>query len=221
MTSETQKSTVGADGEFSAHVGERRSFVVHKETAAFLEQRPDVLQRTLALVNRLDAVQSFEGREEVDNDIAVEFLETRGARRMYKVTLGGVCFFLKKNPDHFDAGQSGPRELISMQQVKERLSDLPWVDIVQYRLAYKNKNTSYVVSDWNGTTRVNRFDRYLRRLTTILEKETNAEALALYSKLKERESVVKERLQDFFEVKTYNMAYDEEQDKVILFDMYI
>jgi hypothetical protein len=148
-------------------------------------------------------------------------LERVKESRVYKVkTIDGI-FFVKKEiglRDNLpiDIVTGGPHEVISSAKVKEALRDEHGVEIIDFQLGFeeKQKQVRYFVARWQKGNPI--------CLETYLDSiEDKQELQRLMFRLDNIKSVIRHKLGGAFDLRTYNMFYDKEEDKIILFDLHL
>jgi len=110
-------------------------------------------------------------------DINLNFKEINGVKitkielstiPVYKIEKNNQAFFVKINHLPNQAlGEKGFDEFKSTEQAKELIKDLPWVDVAEYQLGYKDDKYAYYVSKWNEILSSFRLDEHLDELKKI------------------------------------------------------
>ncbi len=174
---------------------------------------------TPAIINKsnreafLKLVQNLhEAGEKQDIDgLQIEVLKkTTGdnSRVYYKMTYKGKDYFVKKTASKdLDTFGGGATEVILMSQAKQVLTGQEKVKVASYELGYQDNYNAYLVSDYDSNLSIN-LKQYL--LSNPINKND------LLNRIKKIKEVL---IPYFHDVKDYNMAYDQEADTIIVFDL--
>ncbi len=129
-------------------------------------------------------------------------------------TDGQGDFFIKVNTKIPGFHELGPEELLIMQEAKNKLGEVTdfKVTVPEYVLAYKDRETSYLVA---------RYDDNLRNpVNKLLEREPEGElATVLKNRVLYLSQVNVEKGWNYDDVTSHNMAYDKDTDTLIVFDL--
>ncbi len=138
-----------------------------------------------------------------------------------KIKDGSGDFFVRVNHDVFSSDEQGADELVRLSKLKKKLESFKEfkVRVVDYALGYKDKKASYFVSKFEPLLQTTCYDLFLK-LKNGLAKPDEAKKIKIIkdkvNRLKELEVLEGWGLDDFGE---NNMAYDEENDELVLFDI--
>lgn len=143
----------------------------------------------------------------------------------YRVEINNSSFFVKKAKLPLWWGGDGFAEYQSTLEIEELCKTMPGVRVAKGSMGYyeKSSNTSYYVSRWEDSLQLN-LGRYIKNLERKLH-QTKSEGEQ--SKLVKDINILVDRVQEikntfnenFFDVRMENMAYDEETDEIVLFDI--
>ncbi len=89
------------------------------------------------------------------------------------------------------------------------------VEVVSYMFGYRNKKSSYFVSEWREELKIP-MSVYLSRLSTMDDDEAWDRFRILNKRVFELMHILEKEYADF---NHDNMAYDEKNDKIILYDL--
>lgn len=143
------------------------------------------------------------------NNITISRVKSTMMNR-YKIETRGGIFFVKKTQfPGVRVGEKGFDEFKASLEAKEKLDDLPWVEVVDSQLGYKDEVAGYFVSTWNPI-----FETTLHDYLATLDKKSEE-----YVDLVDKVQILKDRLVGFRDVFDHNMAYDPESKKIYLFDL--
>jgi hypothetical protein len=207
-----------------AYVESFKNFV--KENPKLLETFKDLERKIKDKVEseQISAGDVFEGDGMKITIIKKTTLGTfRPLGSYLKVEVGGEVFFVKTVPG-FYVLYNGVQELKSLEKAKSLLADLENVDVVDFKLGYKDENgTTYFVSKWEGGIAL--MD-YLAKLRYEIMQSVK-DATSILNLLKEEARIsdtlkkIKLRLQsDFVDVFEQNIIYDPKTDKFRIFDIH-
>lgn len=135
--------------------------------------------------------------------------------KFYKVTVGEKSYFVKRERFSEDWRADGFQEFKASNDLTALLEGIEGVEVVPYFLGYKSANSSYFVSEWRDEL-TTPLSAYLTKMYT----STDEAAWIKYHNLNQRAFDVQEILKDeYADVNHGNMAYDENTDTIILFDL--
>lgn len=143
----------------------------------------------------------------------------------YRVEFDGQSFFVKTPRGWW--GEGGKKEFDSSKHAEEILKDIPWVDVVEFQLGYTDiKGKKYFVSKWvDGPVSLYDYRAGLMNIVIDIQsarttKEERNNASMKIKNIDEKIGLLRSRLKDFWEVADWNMFYDVDKDRIILFDLY-
>jgi hypothetical protein len=221
----------------------RRKLAYTHEFKGFMAENPGIFNAVRKLIDELEkgegeyASQGYDYEYVNDVEVEVFHLDQKAPwyNDLYKVLVDGQAFFIKKGALTKGGDIYGPKasvndgavEWLSAEKAKEMLKDLPWVEVVDYKLGYTRKSDKegpgegYFVSKFYPASCI-ALDDYikdLRRKINQKKSEASETASLHLENLQEKISVLQEKLWDFFDVREGNMLYNPEEDKIIIFDL--
>lgn len=187
----------------------------------FIGQNPGVLKSAFETIQK-----GFDGDSIDVGRVKIEKKEFGGERasEFYLVDVAGKKLFVKKLRTELVEKASGYRadgfqEVTASREAEERLAEIPWARVIDYKLGYKHGDQSFFVSEWNEAL-THDLAELLRSLRREIYEQDSPQAKAKYELLIGKIAELFDILgDDFFDVERHNMAYDETNDQVILFDL--
>lgn len=215
---------------------ERKRLVYSKEIKDFIAEHPRLISNVIEAISELDAeafedvhlylsgLEKFKGERWEKDGLVVE---TFVPKAVYKVSIDGKTFFVKL--DEVDAGpgdsshimepyMGGYEEFMATHKARELFRDQPDVYVPKVFIGYSkyelNKIKKYYVSEFiEGAAKD--LDAYLREIVNDPEKKE------FHAQLKARALDVKLKIlgAGYKDIGDHNLAYDEQNDKIIVFDL--
>lgn len=221
--SETLNSPDGEKGNFKSSA---RNLEYTDDFREFVRENQGTLSKVFRL---LDSQRGYKPRIErfEDEEVAIkELCLLRGEQKIvlmhrYKVDVGEKSFFVKRTPvnDKLKRG-NGFFEYQASQKMERLVKDIPWVEVVGYQLGYTHGSWSYFVSRWDDVLEKD-LDIYLKELELIIQTSKGSEEEEKrYNEIRKKVEELRNLFgEDYFDFYEHNMAYDEDKDKIILFDL--
>lgn len=181
--------------------GVNRAIAYKAEIKAKLEGRPGIIKNVLGLV---EALESQPVGTTVDNDgIKVTYFQERNWSRNFRIEMNGDTYFLRK-----ELGRgTGHQAMASFEEATSRFKDRKDIRLIDYQLGYTdNQGSDYFLAKWENLPVM---ADYLRQDLSDSEREELAHRL----------TYIYETLEDYKDVTTYNMFYDQENKQIVLFDL--
>jgi hypothetical protein len=140
---------------------------------------------------------------------------TNGIQRSfyYRYKFNKHDYFVKRIPaKHSDNFGGGVDEVAVMADAGRVLKSIPGVKVIDYHLGYQDKYNTYVISRWDDSLR-EQLDVYLKRISGLVQ-------TSKIKAINDRVRIIQDKLKgSFMDVLTYNMAYDEKNDLILIFDL--
>lgn len=146
-----------------------KKLVYTQEAKNFIKQNPGVLREAISMIESL--VNDFaKGRKTkaikrggfemtfLKDKVFLEHDDDFDDQGYFKFKVGKNSFFLKRQKNTIEEllikEHHGINEIKSAAEAKDLVADLPWVEVLPYFLAYRDKKYSYYVSKWENITSV-------------------------------------------------------------------
>ena len=197
---------------FTSRETETRKLAYDVDFRAWTKEHPGAMKTFLEIVRSKEFKDAVAGDIIEKGEMRVTLIEqiyNRGPR--LKLELNGVEFFVKIEETNLEKQgfARGHKEFVDSQKAKELLGDLPGVEIYEPQLGYQTESESFFVSKWIDLP-------VLYDYVEMLSAQNNKEKV---SELSKRKKEIQEVLEDFTDIVEYNMFYDPQNDKIILFDV--
>ena len=173
--------------------------------------------------------------------LEVKMNEKDGSTTFYhlKLDVDGNSFFIKS--EFWPRRGKGYDEFINTEDVRKRLENLSWVGTVEHKFGYQEdgeQRTNFFISEWvdfpllrdyMGELRLKIEDLQLEHDRQAPDKsigmwEEEGEELRKLRKQKEeledKMRTIQEVLPEFYDLWSWNMFYDEKNQKIYLFDLF-
>lgn len=161
--------------------------------------------------NIVSEVKKVLDGEKVDG-IDVELLKTSpNGKSYFRLEIGGEKFFVKKIPENHKQG--GVEEFKTAQETRNRLlmANVEKVKVIEYIFAFTGNNSRFVVSRYDD-----KLDTTLAMYMNQCWKKGKTEDL---KKLEVRFESLYKIFSDYYDFRPGNMAYDQDTDEIVLFDL--
>jgi len=201
-------------GSFTSRETETRKLAYDEDFRAWMKEHPRAMKTFLEIVHSHEFKNAKEGDVFERGEIMVTAIgqhSYRGPR--LKLELAGSNFFVKIEKESQEQGFAwGHKEFVDSQKAKELLAGLSGVEVYESQLGYQTEKESFFVSKWIDLPGI---QEYMDMLIDNDEEGNEEKVFELRKKNRE----IHEVLKDFFDINDYNMFYDPQTDKIILFDI--
>jgi len=141
---------------------------------------------------------------------------------VFKIEINNNIYFVKINhlPNSV-IGEKGFNEFNSTEYAKELIKDIPWAEIAENQLGYKDDKYAYYVSKWNELLYSSNLGEHIEELEDYVENNPNnsQKEKKEISEWKNKVLILREKLVGFHDLFEHNMAYDPSSKKLYLFDL--
>lgn len=189
----------------------------------FIRDNPGFIQSTHEILKNYD----FSKDQVENNGVVVTRLDSsnlpvKPTFPSFKVQKGNQAFFVKLDDvKRSNLGGEGLNEFMDTQKAKELLRDLPWVEVANSQLGYKDDKYAYFVSKWNDLFSLSSLDDYMEKLELEIFRNYSSNKIQqdeMYD-LKSKIKVLENKLPGYFDIFPHNMAYDPKSKKIYIFDL--
>jgi len=128
----------------------------------------------------------------------------------FKLEIDGETFFVKSEGVPYRG--KGYEEFKNTQRVIDRLKEVEGVEVVNPQLGYQDKSgRTYFISKWVDLPLLKNYIKNLQKEDSDSEE---------YLKLRDRVRSIQGMLPEFHDIADWNMFYDKNTGKIILFDLF-
>lgn len=200
-----------------------KSLAYNKELKSHFENNPNLIKTFFELVKKINSMPIEEGASfrkkgftQESNGIKVTCEDIR--RGNYTVEIDDTKYFVKYLDNDKEMG--GYNEFISSAEAQARLKDLDWVEVIDFKLGYKDvEGRKVFVSEWKDLPVL---ESYMRGKGISLDTPLDEIEDSLIEERKDIEQklvALDEALEDYYDVQPANMLYNPENGHITLFDL--
>jgi hypothetical protein len=209
---------------------ERKQIAYTDEFKNWIQDHPGTIKAFKQLETEL-AAQDPESGWEINLSVETEGATltlvhyfVRGKIYIFKVEAGDKTYCVKKAAEPSEASEHPPvghdafNEIKALAEAKELLKNVEGVEVADFHFAFRDsQGNNYLVLRWYELTQVEVFLADSEEGGSLLQSKKSTE---LAKSIRKRIRIIRDTLKDFYDVKTHNMFYDPDRDKVIVFDLH-
>jgi len=228
---------------------EHRKIAYTEEFRNLIREYPGIIRRIREILRSQELVNSevgdvFEFDERFNGKVTRIKLEVKknlkdGSMTFYylKLDVDGGSFFIKS--EFWPSRGKGYDEFVNTQDVKRRLKNLSWVGTVEHTFGYQEDGgQTFFISEWVDFPLLRDYMVELRlkieHLQLVHDRQAPDKSMDMWEqeaeelrKLRKQEEELEDKMRtlqevlpEFHDLSSWNMFYDEENQKIYLFDLF-